>query len=110
MTSSKNTLKEKISIVKAENVAIAQTEIESWYLAGIDRSNASQLRIPHYPTTDTIPKEHFNEIIPSMFESRIDFMQELLKKFSIQTAKFQNSSFRYVWNRFIFPTRRRDHM
>jgi len=102
MTSSKNILKEKISVIKAENAAVVQTEIESWYLAGIDYHNSRQLRITYYPTTDDISKEQFNEIIPQMFESRIDFMQELLKKFNIQTAKIQNSSFRYVWNKFIF--------
>lgn len=102
MTSSKNILKEKISVIKSENAAVVQTEIESWYLAGIGYSNSRRLRIPPYPTTDDMSKERFNKIIPSMFKSRIDFMQEILKKFNIRTAKSQNSSFRYVWNKFIF--------
>ena len=64
--------------------------------------NSRTLEIPHYPTTDRISKELFNSIIPDEYDFKIDFMQEVFKKFDSTLAKAQNTSFRYVWNKFIF--------
>ena len=102
ITFSKDNLKSKISVASTSNIIISKTEIESWYLAGIDFKNSRYLQIPHYATTDDISKKQFDEIMPEIFNSRIDFMQEILKRFDSNIAKAQNSSFRYMWNKFIF--------
>lgn len=98
----KNKIQLKMPSADITKITIVKTEIESWYLAGVDRSNSRKLQIPYYSTTDNITKEMFNEIISSKFKSRIDFMVEILKIFDSSTAKKQNTSFRYAWNKFLF--------
>ncbi|HII98687.1 MAG TPA: hypothetical protein HA272_05405 [Methanoregula sp.] len=46
-------------------------------------------------------KEDFNAVIPLRFDSRIDFMFELLKSFSLETAVKKNASFRFFYNRYL---------
>ena len=45
-------------------------------------------------------KEDFNARIPKKFDSRIDFMFEILKSFSIETAARKNQSFHFFVNRY----------
>lgn len=87
-------------------ITIVKQEIESWYLAGLNYSNARKLRIPVRPNTEYISKELFDRDRTNKFSSRIDFMQEILKHFDISTAKRQNNSFRYMWHKFIFQSTR----
>ena len=98
---SKDRLQNRIPGADDAKVAVVKTEIESWYLAGITREGARDLQIPHYENTDSIDKEHFNMIMPRKFKSRIDFMAEIMRIFDVNTARNKNSSFGYVWNRFI---------
>ena len=48
---------------------------------------------PTLASTDELTKEDFNRLIPRRFDSRIDFMFEILKSFSIETAARRNNSF-----------------
>ncbi|OGW18585.1 MAG: hypothetical protein A3G93_11920 [Nitrospinae bacterium RIFCSPLOWO2_12_FULL_45_22] len=43
----------------------------------------------------------FNRLIPNKFDSRIDFMLEILKYFSMGIAKQKNKSFSYFLERHI---------
>lgn len=70
-------------------------EIESWYLAGLDAQACKEFNIHNVPETDSITKEQFDALIPEKFISRIDFMLEILKVFSIESAKQKNMSFKY---------------
>lgn len=70
-------------------------EIEGWYLAGLGNTEAEKFKIRTFSETDTITKEQFNALIPKTFDSRIDFMLEILRIFSIEIAKQKNRSFRY---------------
>jgi len=70
-------------------------EIESWYLAGLDDDASSFLGLPAFSATDTVTKEDFNELIPEKFDSRIDFMMEMLKYFLPGVAVGKNRSFAY---------------
>jgi hypothetical protein len=45
--------------------------------------------------TDTLTKEKFDRLISAKYVSRIDFMQEILENFRMETAKQNNKSFRY---------------
>ena len=76
-------------------IAIVVKEIESWYLAGLDNKQSKNLKIPILNSTDDITKEKFNQLIPKKFDSKLDFMTESLKCFSIETAKLKNKSFKY---------------
>jgi hypothetical protein len=83
------------NVLEEERIVVVIKEIESWYLAGLDDSACKELRIETLGNTNNITKEDFNRIIPEKFDSRIDFMQEILKRFSIETAKEKNVSFNY---------------
>jgi hypothetical protein len=68
-------------------------EIESWYYAGLTVETLQKLGLPSLPSTDGLTKEDFNALIPPSFDSRIDFMFEILKSFSFETATRKNQSF-----------------
>jgi hypothetical protein len=96
VTEKKEFLKNICQLRIDENkIIIVIKEIESWYLAGLDENKCRELGIKYLRSTDDITKEHFNDIQPEKFDSRIDFMSEVLKRFSIETAKSKNISFKY---------------
>ena len=76
---------------------IVCTEIESWYLAGLGSSDCAQIGVKKaLCKTDKISKEEFDRMIPNKFNSRIDFLQEILKLFRIEVACSKNASFNYL--------------
>ncbi|MEN6443336.1 MAG: hypothetical protein WC391_01705 [Methanoregula sp.] len=82
------------------SIVIVIKEIESWYLAGLTGESSGALHIPAPASTDDITKEIFNDLIPGQFDSRIDFMFEILKNFSPGTAATKNRSFRFFIDRY----------
>lgn len=78
-----------------KKIIVVIKEIESWYLAGLDDKVSKKLGASSCAATDNITKEQFNDLIPKKFDSRIDFMLEILKSFSIEMAKQKNKSFKY---------------
>jgi len=100
VTAKKQRLKRKYKSLRLDRVIVVIKEIESWYLAGLDVETYKKFGIRYTPQTDSITKEQFNALIPKRFDSRIDFMAEILKVFSIDVAKRRNSSFRYCLKKF----------
>ena len=97
--------KERIKSKTAKNVdtskiAIVKAEIESWHLAGLDYGSSKSLGIQYNNDTEHITKEDFDKM-NKKYSSRIDFMMDILEKFSIDTAKTQNKSFRYFCDKFL---------
>ncbi len=93
-TAKKEKIVNKYREVDINTVIVVKMEIESWYLAGLDKSNSGKLRISYHKNTDNLIKEAFDNLIPEKF-GRKDFMVEVLKKFDFNQAKKQNSSFKY---------------
>ena len=85
--------------IDINNVIIVVKEIESWYLAGLDDKARKELGIGTFHNTDNIIKEKFNNLIPKKFDSRIDFMIEILKRFTVETGTQKNRSFLYFINK-----------
>ena len=77
-------------------MVIVKMEIESWYAAGINNNTEKQLKMKPFRNTNSLTKEQFNRMIPAKFDSHIDFMQEILKGFSKETAIIKNESFGYL--------------
>jgi len=85
----------RFSELDGASIVVVVKEIESWYLAGIKETLARRIHIPNLMSTDDLTKEAFNALIPYEFDSRIDFMFEILKEFSTDTAQQKNRSFRF---------------
>jgi len=96
--------KEKVAntygeLIDLNKIIVVIKEVESWYLAGLDNNNCKELGLEAFDRTDETTKEQFNSLIPNRFDSRIDFMQEILKRFCIKTAKEKNASFDYFMSK-----------
>lgn len=76
-------------------IIVVKREIESWYLAGLNRKSARRLGLEHQGDTEAVTKEGFNDLIPRRFTSRVDFMIEVLKSATIADARRNNGSFDY---------------
>ncbi|MGA2122000.1 MAG: hypothetical protein ABSG49_08150 [Methanoregula sp.] len=90
----------RFSNIDGGSIVIVIREIESWYYAGITGGVAQELGIADLPSTDDLTKEDFNARIPKKFDSRIDFMFEILKSFSLEMAARKNQSFHFFVNRY----------
>lgn len=101
ITADKEKTTRKYSQLHEERLLIVVKEIESWYLAGLDENSSQHLTIPYLETTNSLSKEQFDNLIPNSFESRIDFMIEIIKTFSLHVAKTKNNSFKYFTQKYI---------
>jgi hypothetical protein len=91
----KERIQGKLPNLDPARIAMVVAEIESWYLAGIDQSSSERLGVPPCRTTDSVTKEQFDHMIPSRFRKRTEFMVEILRFFSTETAKQKNRSYRH---------------
>jgi len=96
----KQVLYSHFSHIDGGSIIVVIKEIESWYYAGLSRESAQTLNVPDLPFTDDLTKEDFNRLIPRKYDSRIDFMFEILKYFSIDSAGEKNHSFRFFVERY----------
>ena len=88
------------SNINGSNIVVVVIEIESWYYAGLPDNVLQRLGLPNLQETDELTKEDFNALIPPPFDSRIDFMFEILKFFSPATAARRNRSFKFFFERY----------
>lgn len=96
ITYRKQAKQDEFTSIDKDKVIVVIKEIESWYLAGLDDAGSKNCGVAPCNTTDNITKERFNSLTPAKFgTSRIDFLQEILKYFQVETAKQKNESFRY---------------
>lgn len=91
----KKYIKERFSNIDDELMYVVIKEIESWYLAGLNDSTCRELQISVFKNTNEVVKEEFNLLYHRKFKSRIDFMLEVLKNYSISTAIKKNDSFAF---------------
>lgn len=95
VSAKKRKIRNKLRNIDENRIAVIIREIEGWYLAGLSSKDLGKFTVPLLRTTDDVTKEQFNSLMPKKFDSRIDFMLETLKCFSIEIAKQKNTSFRY---------------
>lgn len=86
-------------------IFVVKEEIESWYYAGIPDDDLQKMKMPSITNTERLTKEDFEKLVPKDFTSKKDFMIELLKNYSIETARQQNPSFRYLLNKLDIITK-----
>lgn len=95
ITDRKQRIETDFQNIDKNRILVVVREIESWYLAGIDDESSKNFGIKSFSNTEHINKSAFNDLKPKRFNSRIDFMSEILKLFCIDTAKMKNGSFSY---------------
>lgn len=73
-------------------------EIEGWYLAGLDDDSRREVGISpnRHRHTDDLTKEEFESLMPVKYDSIVEFMDEILNRFCIDTAQARNRSFCYL--------------
>jgi hypothetical protein len=96
----KQVLYSHFSHIDGGSIIVVIKEIESWYYAGLTPESLQDLEVPNLPLTDDLTKEDFNRLIPRKYDSRIDFMFEILKYFSLDSARKKNNSFRFFFERY----------
>jgi len=99
ITKKKQRIQIKIKNINKDRIIVVIEEIESWYLAGLDNIRAKIVGVRSFKTTDTITKEQFISLMPKKYDSKIDFMSEILNHFSIEIARRKNRSFSYFINK-----------
>lgn len=101
-TKRKEEINEKLGAALTDDrISIVIKEIEGWYLSGLTDHKGKSLKVRFSGNTNNVTKEKFDSLIPKGFDSRIDFMVEILKYFSIPTARRKNKSFAYFWKKHI---------
>jgi hypothetical protein len=82
-------------------MVVVRREIESWYMAGVGSETCQELGIADMPRTDELTKEQFEGMLPRRFDSVVDFMNEIIRCFCIETAKTKNRSFCYLMDKLL---------
>ena len=100
ITAKKEKIRQERKYIDISKIIIVIREIESWYLAGLNTKACDHLKINNIGNTDNTTKEKFNTLVPKKFTSRIDFMLEILKIFSLKEAKHKNKSFKYFFEKY----------
>ncbi|MFH1050529.1 MAG: hypothetical protein V1779_06310 [bacterium] len=98
----KKFLELRFSNLDSDLIYIVVKEIESWYYAGIKDEQSRELGVKPMKNTNELVKEEFNLLYHRKFKSRIDFMLELLKEYSIKTAMNKNESFNFFAENVLF--------
>jgi len=97
----KKKLQARFDSASYDKMIIVIAEIESWFIAGLTDKNADEWKIEKYQRTELITKEVFNTLYGRRFHSRIDFLEELVKQYDINTAINKNISFKYFFEKYI---------
>jgi len=99
VTAKKKCIGQRLTEVDPERIRVVIQEIESWYLAGLDETGFAELGLSPVDRTDAVTKEDFIAVMPREYDSRIDFMMEILKRFSISAAVRKNGSLSYFMSK-----------
>jgi len=95
ITAKKQQIQNRYRDADASRIVVVRREIESWYLAGLDDASCRELGVTPVRDAHSITKQQFDSVMPSKFNSRIDFMWEILKCFDADIARQKNRSFEY---------------
>jgi len=100
ITEKKERIKRRLININKNRILVVIKEIESWIFAGLNKESFKKLKIKKVPKMSEITKEQFNALIPKRYTSRIDFILEIYKNYSINIAKNNNKSFKYFLDKY----------
>ncbi|HEY4699418.1 MAG TPA: hypothetical protein VIH27_03500 [Nitrososphaerales archaeon] len=101
ITDKKNKIRASYNFIDPNRLIVVVREIESWFIAGVDNSNCAKMGIPIGICTESVTKGKFKKFMLKRYDDKVDFMMEILKCFSIQTARKQNRSFNYFYKKHL---------
>lgn len=101
ITSKKQELTTHYKHLSPDNIVVISREIESWYLAGVldDPDFALRHRLP--ADTDNLSKEQFIWHMPESCKSRLLFMLEIVKVYSLEKGCGRNKSLKYFFRKHL---------
>lgn len=91
----KATLHHRYPASNSNKIIIVVREIECWYLSGLADNSCKRLGMKQIGSTNQLTKEDFIKLKPKKYDSRIDWMTEILRLFSIELAVEKNQSIAY---------------
>ncbi len=77
-------------------IAVVKTEIESWFIAGLDKLACEKLGIPESRWTDDLGKKRFATMMPRRYITVAEFMIDILREYSIDVARTKNKSIAHL--------------
>ncbi len=100
ITQKKVSVQGKHPEIPVNNILIVRTEIESWYAAGLNSEACARLKVNFSKPPDNMTKEDFEACIPSRYNnSKIAFMQDILRHYSFDGARARSTSFNYCMDK-----------
>jgi hypothetical protein len=97
----KEELVRRIKSLQPSRIVIVVEEIEAWYLAGLAAEGRERLGINEMANTDNVNKEAFDLHRRPDYGSRVDWMIEMLRHYSLEEGCSRNSSLGRFVARFI---------
>ena len=80
--------------VSREKTILVVQMIESWYVAGLNSQHDLSMLADAPPQTDDLVKQDFEDMMADD-AVRADVLQEVLKRFDLDRARYKNNSFEY---------------
>lgn len=91
-------VQKKFNEINNRQIIIVADAVEGWYLAGLENAEAAELGIDVPSNTEHIGKNEFKKKLNnSEYSSEINLQREIIERYSIQTAKQKNSTFKYLF-------------
>lgn len=97
----KDELTNKLKSLQAQHTVILVKEIESWYLAGLTDEGRQRLGIEHNGGTNHVDKEAFDQLRVDAFDSRVEWMIEMLRHYSLELGIQRNTSLEYFAAKYL---------
>lgn len=99
----KDALSLHYTLLDPTKIIIVKEEIESWYVAGLNRAKCSALGLPYSPRTEHISKERLEQQKPTRFTSMNLFLIELLddEYFDHDVAVRRNATYAYFTRKYL---------
>jgi hypothetical protein len=101
ITERKKRICSRYQAVTLRSIIVVIQEIECWYLSGLDERSCKKLGMKVLGRTDALTKEEFLDLKPKRYDSRIDWMRDILQEFSIETAVEKNRSIKYFFTSWV---------
>jgi hypothetical protein len=96
ISQTKDDLTQTYETLGPAHIAVVRKEIESWCIAGLDRSACERLGIPETHRTEGLGKRRFDSMMPKRYKTVAEFMMDIFREYSIDVARTKNDSIAHL--------------